>query len=226
MSPAVEMLWTFVEKAVIGVFDALGNFGLDLWQAVSLDLLLSGPAIFTVLGARWLAAFDTFASRLTKIVPIAALETALERFPAPKWSRSRSLSAENAYGLVVMSIVVPSIGIVEGTLPFSTRVFVMIKARSKVAKFITSPTFERFLGILFKPFKLTVLRIIGMAWHLIAITLNFAAAFIGLLILSAFVVNGESDLLELCFPQTAPRKRHHLENGELILRREPGGSKP
>lgn len=222
----MELLWNFIKAAVDGLLNAV-------WQAVQkmidlLDplLLVHGILLPLILTNKVLAIFDEFLVDLGKVVPVAALETALTRFPAPKWTRSRSLSAESAHGLVVMSIVVPSIGIVNGQLPLAQRMYLMISSRAKVVNFVFNPTFEKLLGIIFKPFRLSVLRVIGLAWHFIAIIMNFAAATVGLLILSAFLTNGEEDLKELCFPQSAPRKRRHLVGGELILRREPGGVRP
>ena len=222
----MEWAWEFIKKAVDGFIDALKTLVLDIGSSFTLDAILSGPLFFLVIGNRWLVAFDNFLSSLPQIVPRAALEIALKRFPAPRWTRSRSLSAENAYELVVMSIVLPSLAIVNGTLPLHVRMINRIQNRSKIIRFLLNPTVEKWLAIILKPFKLTVLKIISVFWQVAAVTINFGAAIFGLLLVSAFVESGEQDLLDICFQQSTPRKRRHLDTGKLILRREPGGSKP
>lgn len=226
MSSAVTIVWTFVEKAVDGLSNA--------FRALTHDLLFSfePPSIFMLpkypfqIANRWLSAIDNFLNALSSIVPKAALQTALTAFSAPRWTRSRSLSAENAYNLVVLSILVPSISMVDGTLPFGVRLRAYIAKKNGLIKALFHPTFERWFGILLKPFRVTVAKILSIVWSMVASFLNFFFAIAALLIFSTFVERGGEDLLELCFQQSTPRKRRHLSTGELILRREPGGSRP
>lgn len=226
MNNKAEFAFRFAELAVIGLWEAVTSAVQDAVLVIEPSLLLTGSQIFGVFATRMLEVFDKFTNKLGQILPRAALQTIVEVIDAPKWTKTRSLSADRAYTLCVEEILNNSISLIDGRLPFALRLVDTISNRSKVFSLVFNPTLEKFLGYLLKPFKMSMIRILNLAWTIISLCLNFFIGVVGILILSGFLTSGERRLEDLCFPQTARRKRFRIVGGKSIRRRTPGGSPP